>query len=50
LKKTTDKSTITKLYILWAARFLMALLAYMYHSTAGLINLSWVMASFIFPD
>jgi len=50
LKKTQDKSTQTKLIILWAARFLMALLAYMYHSTAGFINLVWVLASFIFPD
>ena len=28
----------------------MILLAYMYHSTAGFINLTWVLASFIFPD
>jgi uncharacterized membrane protein YqaE (UPF0057 family) len=36
--------------VLWSARILMLAFSYLYHSDASLVNITWIVLSFIFPE
>lgn len=36
--------------VLWMARVLMFAVSYLYHSEASMINITWIVLSFVFPE
>jgi len=36
--------------VLWLSRVLMFAFSYLYHSDASMVNITWIVLSFIFPD
>ena len=49
-KSKKDFTKYLPAIIIWASRFNMFLLSYMYHTEVSFINVVWVLASFVIPS
>lgn len=50
MRQVSDQLYVRKLFVLNLTRINMFIIAYMYHSTSGLISLMWVLCTFILPQ